>query len=257
MGQFINIFSLKGKKAIVTGGSRGLCNCMADALHDAGAEVILIGKSDKVYSAAEKMSTPKRKVYAVQGDLSDFDHIDDIFNKCMDIFDGHLDILLNGAGIQYRCRAIDFPREKWQDILNLNLTASFYMAQLAGKVMLEQKYGKIINIASMTSFFGSVLIPAYTASKGGVAQMTKALANEWASSNINVNAIAPGYMATKMTEDMKTKNPSQYAEITGRIPAGRWGNGDDLRGIAVFLASDASAYINGAVIPVDGGYLSK
>ena len=123
--------------------------------------------------------------------------------------------------------------------------------------MIEHKYGKIINIASMTSFFGSERIPAYTASKAGIAQLTKALSNEWAKSGVNVNAIAPGYMATKLTQDIKEKNPKQYQEITSRIPAGRWGTGDDLKGLAVFLASDASAYISGAVIPVDGGYLGK
>ena len=218
---------LSGKKAIVTGGGRGLCRSIAEALHDSGAEVILIGSSGS------------------------------IFNKCMDLFDGRVDILVNGAGVQFRSDAVDFPAEEWERVISINLSAVFYLSQMVGKVMIEHKYGKIINIASMTSFFGSERIPAYTASKAGIAQLTKALSNEWARSGVNVNAIAPGYMATKLTQDIKEKNPKQYQEITSRIPAGRWGTGEDLKGLAVFLASDASAYISGAVIPVDGGYLGK
>lgn len=168
-----------------------------------------------------------------------------------------MDILLNGAGIQFRAPAVEFPHDRWEKIVAINMNAVFYLSQLAGKTMLEQKYGKIINIASMTSFFASVLIPAYSASKAGVAQITKALSNEWASQGVNVNAIAPGYMATELTANMKEVNPKQYDEITSRIPMGRWGKMEDLQGLTVFLASDASAYISGAVIPVDGGFMGK
>ena len=147
--------------------------------------------------------------------------------------------------------------EEWERILRINLSAAFQMSQLAARTMLANGGGRIINVASMTSFFGSVMIPAYAASKGGIAQLTKACSNEWASRGITVNAIAPGYMETKLTSDMKEKNPGQYEEVTARIPMHRWGKAEDLRGITVFLASEAAAYISGAVIPVDGGYLGK
>ena len=248
---------LTGKKAIVTGGGRGLCRSIAEALHDSGAEVILVGSFRSAVQTAEEMNVHGANVYAVTGNLGDRQEITSIFNKCMELFDGRIDILVNGAGVQFRSDAVDFPAEEWERVISINLSAVFYLSQMVGKVMIEHKYGKIINIASMTSFFGSERIPAYTASKAGIAQLTKALSNEWARSGVNVNAIAPGYMATKLTQDIKEKNPKQYQEITSRIPAGRWGTGEDLKGLAVFLASDASAYISGAVIPVDGGDLGK
>ena len=238
---------LTGKKAIVTGGGRGLCRSIAEALHDSGAEVILVGSFRSAVQTAEEMNVHGANVYAVTGNLGDRQEITSIFNKCMELFDGRIDILVNGAGVQFRSDAVDFPAEEWERVISINLSAVFYLSQMVGKVMIEHKYGKIINIASMTSFFGSERI----------AQLTKALSNEWARSGVNVDAIAPGYMATKLTQDIKEKNPKQYQEITSRIPAGRWGTGEDLKGLAVFLASDASAYISGAVIPVDGGYLGK
>ena len=146
--------------------------------------------------------------------------------------------------------------EDWDKVLEVNLTASFTLSQLAANVMLPQGHGKIINVASMLSFFGGYTVPAYAASKGGVAQMTKALCNEWAGRGLNVNAIAPGYMSTDINTSLQDPNNPRYASITGRIPAGRWGTGDDLKGVCLFLASAASDYVNGAVIPVDGGYLS-
>ena len=175
----------------------------------------------------------------------------------MEKLDGRIDILVNNAGIQYRGKAENFPIEKWKSIIDINLNAVFVLSQLAGKVMIRQGNGKIINIASMTSFFGSEMIPAYSASKGGIMQLTKALSNEWMQYGVNVNAIAPGYMETVLTSDMKEKNPAQYEEITRRIPAHRWGKADDLHGTVLFLSSDASNYISGAIIPVDGGYLGK
>lgn len=178
-------------------------------------------------------------------------------DECEEKLGGHIDILLNGAGIQFRCKAEDFPADRWNSIININLSSLFFMAQQVGRKMLAQGHGKIINIASMCSFFGSTMIPAYSASKGGVAQLTKALSNEWASRGVTVNAIAPGYMVTKLTENMKEVNPAGYAEITSRIPMGRWGVPEDLAGNAVFLGSEGSDYISGAVIPVDGGYLGK
>ncbi|MCD7735505.1 MAG: SDR family oxidoreductase [Lachnospiraceae bacterium] len=248
---------LSGKKAIVTGGGRGLCKSIAEGFHESGAEVVLVGSSAAAKETAAGMDSSSARVYGVSGDLSDRESLTGIFDECLALLGGEVDILVNGAGVQYRCDAVDFPTEEWERILTLNLSSVFFLSQLAGRIMLKKQYGKIINIASMTSFFGSVRIPAYSASKGGVAQLTKALSNEWAPHGINVNAIAPGYMATRITADLKTSSPEQYREITSRIPLGRWGTGEDLKGLAVFLASDASAYISGAVIPVDGGYLGK
>lgn len=254
----MDMFSIEGKKAIVTGGAQGLCNAMAWALHDAGAEVVLIDvNADGLESAAARMGAEGAPVHHVVGDLSDFDRLEEVYDEALGLLGGRLDILVNGAGIQFRCKALDFPLDRWRKILDINLSAVFALAQLAGRTMVGQGSGKIINIASMTSFFGSEMIPAYAASKGGVMQLTKALSNELASSGVCVNAIAPGYMATKLTSDMKEKNPAQYAEITGRIPAHRWGTPDDLKGAVVFLSSAASDYISGAILPVDGGYLGK
>ena len=225
MDKFIEKFSLEGKKAIVTGGAKGLCNGMAQALHDAGAEVVLLDILDIVEDSAKEMAKEGAMVHAVKGDLSDTDSLESVYNQCLEKLGGRVDILLNGAGIQYRAPAVDFPHDRWEKIVAINMNAVFYLSQLAGKTMIEQKYGKIINIASMTAFFASVLIPAYS--------------------------------ATELTANMKEVNPKQYEEITGRIPMGRWGNPEDLQGLVVFLASDASAYISGAVIPVDGGFMGK
>lgn len=257
MKKGLECFSLEGKKAIVTGGAKGLCYKMAEALHDAGAEIVLLDVLELVHDSARKLGQAGAPVHAVTGDLSDEASLKSAYQEALKLLGGRIDILLNGAGIQFRCKAEDFPADKWRKIIDINLSAVFFLSQEAGRTMLEQGYGKIINIASMTSFMASVMIPAYSASKAGVAQITKALSNEWAGRGINVNAIAPGYMNTQLTQDMKKVNPQQYEEITNRIPMGRWGEPEDLQGITVFLASDASNYISGAVIPVDGGYLGK
>lgn len=257
MTSFMKQFSLEGRKAIVTGGAAGLCRAMAEGLHEAGAEVVLVDVSPSVYDSAKAMGAQGAPVHAVAGDLSDQNAVPALYAQALEKLGGRLDILLNGAGIQFRCKAEDFPAQQWNKILDINLTAVFLLAQQAGRTMLEQGYGRIINVASMTSFFGSEMIPAYSASKGAVAQLTKALSNEWAGRGVNVNAVAPGYMVTRLTADMKEKNPRQYEEITGRIPMHRWGQPEDLQGIVVFLASEAAAYVTGAVIPVDGGYLGK
>lgn len=257
MNSFINNFDLTGKKAIVTGGAKGLCNGMAQALHDAGAEVVLLDIMDMVEDSAREMGKIGAPVHAVQGDLSKQETLADVYNECLRKLGGRVDILLNGAGIQYRCPAVDFPADRWQKILDINLSAVFYMSQLAGRTMIEQGYGRIINVCSMTAYFASVLIPAYSASKAGVMQITKALSNEWASKGVTVNAIAPGYMATELTANMKEVNPKQYEEITGRIPMERWGDPKDLQGPVVFLASEAAAYVTGAILPIDGGFMGK
>ena len=249
-------FSLQGKKAIVTGAARGLNFGIAQALHDAGAAVVIMDILDIVEDSASKIRDTGAGVFSIKADISDAKSRTEAFGEAISLLDGTLDILVNGAGIQHRCNAVDFPSEQWEKIIEINLSSLFYMCQLAGTVMLKKRYGKIINIASMLAFFGGIMIPAYAASKGGVAQLTKALSNEWVSNGINVNAIAPGYMETDLTATMRSF-PGQVEEITKRIPKGRWGTADDLKGLAVFLASDASAYISGAVIPIDGGYLAK
>lgn len=253
----ISKFSLEHKTAIVTGGAKGLCYSMAEALHEAGAVVVLVDVLDLVEESAARLGACGAPVYAVKADLSDTARLREACGESVALLGGRVDILLNGAGIQYRCPAEDFPEDRWRRILDINLSAVFFMSQEIGKQMLKQGSGKIINVASMTSFMASVMIPAYAASKAGVAQITKALSNEWAGKGICVNAIAPGYMNTELTRDMKLVNPTQYEEISGRIPMGRWGEPEDLKGVVVFLASEASDYISGIVVPVDGGYLGK
>ena len=250
------LFSLEGKTALVTGGNRGLGRGIAEGLANAGAKVIIWASSDSVYDAAEELCGKGLSVTAVKCDLSAEQNIRDCFEKSIGLAGDKLDILVNNAGIQRRSKCEEFPLSDWDDVININLRAVFVLCQLAGQRMLKNGGGKIINLASMLSFFGGFTVPAYAAAKGGVAQLTKALSNEWASQGINVNAIAPGYMATEMNTNLindKTRN----TEILSRIPAKRWGTPEDVAGVAVFLASGASDYLNGAVIPVDGGYLGR
>jgi 2-deoxy-D-gluconate 3-dehydrogenase len=250
----MNLFDLTGKKALITGGSRGLGRAMAEAMLEAGAEAAILGTNNSVFAAAETLGqTAGRAVAAIQADLSDRTQLQRAFTECLDKL-GTLDILIVNHGTQRRFPAVDFPIEAWDAVLEVNLTSMFLLNQLAGRHMLAKGRGKIINIASMLSFIGGTNIPAYAASKGGVAQLTKALANEWAGRGLNVNAIAPGYYETDLTEALH-QNPDRYQMILNRIPAGRWGKPADLKGAAIFLASDASNYVNGAVIPVDGGWL--
>ena len=247
---------LKGKHAVVTGGANGLCYDIAKAYYEAGAELCIVDIAPNIAEAAKKLGKD-REVKYYSCDLSNLEHIPADYEAMKELCGGRIDILFNGAGIQYREKAEDFPIARWKLVLDINLNAVFVLSQLAGRDMLAQGYGRIINMASMTSFFGSEMVPAYASSKGAIAQLTKSLSNEWASRGVHVNAIAPGYMVTKLTADMEEKNPAQYKEITNRIPMKRWGTGQDLGGLAVFLASSAADYITGAVIPVDGGYLGK
>ncbi len=251
----LELFDLTGKTALVTGAAKttGLCYGMARALHDAGATVVLMDVSAEVFELAKGLGGEAARYYAVQANLTDDESMKAGFEKAVAHLKGKLDILVNGAGIQYRCDAIDFPAEKWMQIMNINLNSVFLLSQLAGKIMLAQGSGRIINIASMTSFTGSKRIPAYAASKGGIMQLTKALSNEWCGQGVNVNAIAPGYM---LSEFWLGKTDSEQGRAhTARIPAGRWGTAEDLEGVTIFLASEASNYVSGAIIPVDGGYL--
>lgn len=247
---------LTNRNAIVTGGANGLCYEIAKAYYNAGANVCIVDIAPNIKEAAKSMETDREVKYYFC-DLSKLENLENDYKNILALMDGRIDILFNGAGIQYREKAENFPLSRWKLIMDININAVFVLSQLVGKTMLEQNYGKIVNMASMTSFFGSEMIPAYSSSKGAIAQLTKALSNEWSSRGVNVNAIAPGYMVTKLTADMKEKNPAQYQEITNRIPMKRWGHPEDLCGLAVFLASEHAKYITGAVIPVDGGYLGK
>ena len=249
-------FDLTGLRAVVTGGSRGLGLGIAEALMEAGAEVVLVGSSGSVLKLADEM---KRRGYACHGaviDLSDAEARQRGFDAALRQLGGRLDILVNAAGVQRRHRAEDFPSADWHEVLEVNLTAVFDLCQMAGRVMLAAGRGKIVNIASLLSFFGGITVPAYAASKGGVMQLTRALSNEWAGKGINVNAIAPGYMATEMNTALLADS-GRNAEILARIPAGRWGLAEDMKGPALFLASAASDYVNGTILPVDGGYLGR
>ncbi len=249
-GRILDKFKLDNKKAIVTGGARGLGNGIAKGLYEAGAQVSLIDILPEVYQAAKNID--EKNVFALQADLQGRQQIREGFEKAIDILKD-VDILVTAAGIQYRSSAIEFPEEQWERILRINLSSVFYICQCAAEYMIKKKSGHIINVASMLSFFGGIMIPAYAASKGGIAQLTKALSNEWSEYGVFVNAIAPGYMETELTVTMR-KYPDQVKNITSRIPMGRWGTQDDVKGLCVFLASEASSYITGSIIAVDGGY---
>ncbi len=253
-----NCFDLTGMRAIVTGAAGGLSLGMAEGLHEFGAELVIIDVKDEGAQTACRLGETGAPVHFVKADLSSRADLEAAFEKAMAFLDGRVDILVNGAGIQRKIKTEDFPLEQWDLVLNINLNAVFILSQLAGRKMLEQGYGKIINIASMLSFFGGDSVPAYAATKGAVAQLTKAMCNEWASRGINVNAVAPGFMDTELNRHINMQNnPERHMKIAERIPAGRWGTPEDMKYLAVFLASHASDYINGAVIPCDGGYLVK
>ena len=250
----MDLFDLTGRKAIVTGAAQGLAHGVAEGLMEAGAEVVIIDISAHTEQAAQEFCDRGFKAHAVRADLGNREQLKNAFNKALELLGGRLDILVPAAGVQKRHKSEEFPMEDWDFVLKINLTAVFQLCQLAGQVMLKQGYGKIINFASMLAFFGGYTVPAYAASKGGIAQITKAFSNEWAGRGINVNAIAPGYMATSMNTGILA-DEQRNAAITARIPAGRWGTADDVKGVVIFLSSHASDYLNGAVIPVDGGYL--
>lgn len=253
----MNLFDITGKKAIVTGGTRGLGHGMAEGLMEAGCEVAIVGTTDNVFAVADAFSGRGFVCHGVKADFESRDGVYQGFRDCMDALEGDLDILVNAHGIQRRHSAEAFPVEEWDQVIAVNLSALFVLCQEAAKIMLEKGYGKIINIASMNSFFGGQTIAAYAAAKGGVAQMTKAMSNDWMARGINVNALAPGYMATKMNEALLDPANPRFQQISERIPANRWGTGEDMKGPCIFLASHASDYLGGAVIPVDGGYLVK
>jgi 2-deoxy-D-gluconate 3-dehydrogenase len=252
----LDLFRLDGKVALVTGPGRGLGQGMALGLAEAGADVA--GLYHATYEETQvQVEALGRRFLPIQCDLAKAS-VDDLEAAVGQVVGemGRLDILINNAGIIRRAPAIEFSEQDWDDVVYVNLKAAFFLAQAAAKVMVGQGGGKIINVASMLSFQGGILVPAYTAAKSGLAGITRALANEWASKGINVNAIAPGYMATDNTAPLRA-DPQRSTAILARIPAGRWGDPADLSGIAVYLASAASDYMHGAIVPVDGGWLAR
>jgi 2-dehydro-3-deoxy-D-gluconate 5-dehydrogenase len=248
-------FSLKGKFALVTGSSRGLGAAIAIALGTAGAGVAVHGSTSDPKATQHKIDALGAKSLALVGDVADAAVCTRLIDETVRHF-GTIDILVNNAGIIRRAPAADYSEEDWQALIDVNLTSVFRLTQRAGRHMLKRGSGKIINIASLLTFQGGILVPAYAAAKGAVGQLTKAFANEWAAKGVNVNAIAPGYMDTDNTEALR-KNPDRARQILERIPAGRWGRPEDLAGAAVFLASAASDYIHGHVLVVDGGWLNR
>ena len=221
-----SLFDITGKKAIVTGGTRGLGKGMAEGLMESGAEVAIIGTSDKVYQVADEFKARGFVCYGVKADLSDRDQCNEAFNKCVELL-GDLDILVPAHGIQRRHPSNEFPDKDWDDVINTNLNSVFWLSRAASNIFKAKGYGKIIMIASMCSWFGGKTVPAYSAAKGGVMQLCK---------------------NPKFTQQ-------RYDELTQRSPAHRWGTPDDMKGCCIFLASHASDYLGGAIIPVDGGYL--
>ncbi len=252
----LDSFKLDGKVALVTGARQGLGQGMAAALADAGADIVGLDWTESEHTA-EIVRSLGRRYQPVVCDLRQATAagLQQIVAECVSEM-GRLDILINNAGIIRRAPALEFSEADWDDVLQVNLRSLFFLSQAAARLMVQQGRGKIINIASMLSFQGGILVPSYTAAKSGVAGITRALANEWARYGINVNAIAPGYMATDNTAPLRA-DPNRSVSILDRIPAGRWGTPDDLSGVVVFLASPASDYMHGAIVPVDGGWLTR
>ncbi|GAA4719509.1 2-dehydro-3-deoxy-D-gluconate 5-dehydrogenase KduD [Brevibacillus fulvus] len=252
--QVLDFFSLKDKTALVTGARTGIGQAISVGLASAGAHVILLAHQDNLNETKKKIEQIGGTYDTVLIDLSDLSSVRDKLQPVLEKYD--IDILVNNAGIIYREPAVDYSEQEWQRVMDVNIHSVFLLSQEIGKKMVERGSGKIINIASLLSFQGGVFVPAYTASKHAVAGLTKALANEWAGKGVQVNAIAPGYIATNNTEALRNDEQRSQA-ILERIPAGRWGVSDDLVGAAVFLASRASDYVNGHILVVDGGWMAR
>lgn len=251
----LDLFKLDGKVAVVTGANTGLGQGMAVALAEAGAKVVGVARRscDETKALIEQSGGSFAEVIA---DLSDMEVIPKIIDEAVKAF-GRVDILVNNAGLIKRCDAIEFSETDWDSVIQVNQKMVFFLSQAFAKKLMEQgEGGKIINICSMLSYQGGIRVPSYTASKSAVMGLTKAMANEWAAYNINVNAIAPGYMATNNTAQLRSDS-DRSEQIIERVPAGRWGTPDDMKGAVVYLASDASAYVNGFTLAVDGGWLAR
>jgi 2-dehydro-3-deoxy-D-gluconate 5-dehydrogenase len=249
-----DLFSLASRVAVVTGANSGIGQAIAVALAAAGADIAAVGRSPAAETAA-RVQAAGRRFLPVEADLSSTAACREIVERVLGGL-GAIDILVNNAGTIRRREALEFSEADWDAVMDVNLKTVFFLSQAAARHMIPRGGGKIINIASMLSFQGGVRVAAYTASKSGLAGVTRLLANEWAEKGINVNAIAPGYIATRNTEALR-RDEARYREIVGRIPAGRWGVPEDLGGAAVFLASRASDYVHGAIIPIDGGWLAR
>ena len=249
-------FSLKGKSGIVTGAGSGIGKGIATGLVQAGAELVIAGRNlEKLEAAAEEMRQFGGPVIPVQADISKMEDIKGLVDRAVKEFE-KIDFLFNNAGIIRRNPSEDFLEKDWDDVIDINLKGPFFLAQAVARVMISQeRKGKIINTSSLIAVQGGKRVPAYAASKGGLAQVTKSMANDWAKYDILVNAIGPGWVSTELTEPLR-QDKERFTEITGRIPLGRWADPEDLAGAAVFLASDASNYITGQTIFIDGGWLS-
>ena len=248
------MFDLSGKVAVVTGANTGIGQAIALALASAGADIASVGRSEAGETNA-KVRAMGRRVINISADLSTIEPVSGIVAQTIADL-GEIDILVNNAGIIRRSDAVDFTEEDWDAVMDTNLKSLFFLSQCAARHMIGQGRGKIINIASMLTFQGGVRVPSYTASKSGVGGLTKAMANEWSAKGINVNAIAPGYIATNNTAALQA-DENRNRQIVERIPAGRWGRPEDLAGAAVFLASRASDYVDGHILAVDGGWLAR
>jgi len=249
-------FSLGGKRALVTGSSRGLGKAIAIALAEAGADVVCASsKAGGADETAKSVESLGRKAWTASADLSDRQAVLRMAEESQQRA-GAIDILVNNGGTIARQPAVEYSDNEWDRVMETNLDSVWFLSQYFGRGMVERRSGKIINVASVLSFSGGITVPAYTASKHAVAGLTKALANEWARQNVQVNAIAPGYFSTDNTQRLRD-DATRFAEITSRIPAGRWGTPNELAGAAVFLASAASDYVNGHILLVDGGWMAR
>jgi 2-deoxy-D-gluconate 3-dehydrogenase len=250
-----DLFSLEGQAALVTGANTGLGQAIAVGLAQAGADIVAVGRSAPD-ETAKMVADAGRKLHAISADLGSTEPIARVLFEAYAAA-GRIDILVNNAGIIRRADSVDFTEDDWDAVMDTNLKTAFFLSQAVAKRWVgEGRGGKIIQVASMLSFQGGVRVPSYTASKSGLAGLTKALANEWAAKGINVNAIAPGYFVSNNTEALRA-DETRSRQIMERIPAGRWGQPEDLAGVAVFLASKASDYMHGAIVPVDGGWLAR
>ena len=247
-------FDLSGKVAIVTGANTGIGQAIAVALAQAGADVACVGRTPAEETVAQ-IEALGRRAALISADLSTIEPVGRIVEEAVEKLGG-LDILVNNAGIIRRADAVDFTEADWDAVIDTNLKSVFFLCQAAGRHMMAKGGGKIINVASMLTFQGGIRVPSYTASKSGIGGLTKLLANEWAAKGINVNAIAPGYIATNNTAALQA-DEVRNKSILDRIPAGRWGAASDLGGAAVFLASSAAAYVQGHILAVDGGWLAR
>lgn len=251
----LELFKLDGKVAAVTGATRGIGRSIALSLAEAGADIALLQRSPEQSDVKEEIESIGRKCLIVPCDLENAGQVKSAIPNVVSHF-GKIDILVNNAGIQRRSPSVDFSELDWDDVINVNLKTVWLLCQQAGRYMVPNGKGKIINMASLLSYQGGLTVPAYAAAKGGVAQLTKALSNEWAKHHVNVNAIVPGYIATDMNTAL-INDETRNRQILDRIPSGRWGNPEDFKGTVVYLASDASNYVHGHLLAVDGGWLGR